>query len=154
MSSCEFGHTCSCIIHALVMYSCNANLCLCMYNVCVHFCKVSDSHLIICGTETLLFSSKAFIIRPLQRMLSMHWKASRQSGATALCERNKAGGWVSSQTCGSFFYHERPQEFFWSYECNSIEEVPDICRLTTNTLNSNIYWNHKNNRHSKRKISI
>ena len=31
-----------------------------------------NTHLIICGTVTLLFSSKAFIIRPLQRMLSMH----------------------------------------------------------------------------------
>ena len=34
--------------------------------------KDDNTHLIICGTVTLLFSSKAFIIRPLQRMLSMH----------------------------------------------------------------------------------
>lgn len=32
------------------------------------------THLIIWGTVTLEFSSKAFIIRPLQRMLSTHWK--------------------------------------------------------------------------------
>lgn len=38
-----------------------------------------DTHLIICGTVTLLFSSKAFIIRPLQRMLSMHCERSRDT---------------------------------------------------------------------------
>lgn len=30
------------------------------------------THLIICGTVTLEFSSKTFIMRPLQRMLSTH----------------------------------------------------------------------------------
>lgn len=33
-----------------------------------------STHLIIWGTVTLEFSSKAFIIRPLQRMLSTHCK--------------------------------------------------------------------------------
>lgn len=33
-----------------------------------------STHLIIWGTVTLEFSSKAFIMRPLQRMLSTHWK--------------------------------------------------------------------------------
>lgn len=31
-----------------------------------------SAYLIICGTVTLEFSSKAFIISPLQRILSMH----------------------------------------------------------------------------------
>lgn len=50
-----------------------------------------STHLIICGTVTLEFSSKAFIMSPLQRMLSTHCKrhrwevgdGSREDGPTA-----------------------------------------------------------------------
>lgn len=34
------------------------------------------AHLIIWGTVTLELSSKAFIISPLQRMLSMHYRTN------------------------------------------------------------------------------
>lgn len=33
---------------------------------------IGNAYLIICGTVTFELSSKAFIISPLQRMLSMH----------------------------------------------------------------------------------
>lgn len=35
--------------------------------------RVKGTYLIICGTVTLEFSSKAFIMSPLHRMLSTHW---------------------------------------------------------------------------------
>lgn len=37
------------------------------------------TYLIICGTVTLEFSSKAFIISPLHRMLSTHWSQREDS---------------------------------------------------------------------------
>lgn len=40
----------------------------------LEFRQVKDTYLIICGTVTLEFSSKAFIMSPLQRILSTHWK--------------------------------------------------------------------------------
>lgn len=39
---------------------------------------MNGAHLIICGTVTLEFSSNAFIISPLQRMLSMHCKREEE----------------------------------------------------------------------------
>lgn len=36
------------------------------------------TYLIMCGTETLEFSSNTLVIRPLHRILSMHWNAEEQ----------------------------------------------------------------------------
>lgn len=42
---------------------------------------MKGTYLIICGTVTLEFSSKAFIMSPLHRILSTHWKQRGPPGS-------------------------------------------------------------------------
>lgn len=48
-------------------------------------CGHQRTYLIICGTVTLEFSSKAFIMSPLHRMLSTHWKQRGAPGQSPGC---------------------------------------------------------------------
>lgn len=45
----------------------------------LHWLLGSLAYLIMCGTETLEFSSNTLVIRPLQRMLSMHWNEEQRN---------------------------------------------------------------------------
>lgn len=61
------------------------------------------TYLIICGTVTLEFSSNAFIMSPLQRMLSTHWN-QRGVGIRAPPPSqapHQGGGWHAWPDAGS-----------------------------------------------------
>lgn len=72
------------------------------------------THLIICGTETLLFSSKAFIIRPLQRMLSIHWERRwRQRNGS-----NQSANSSPKQVSTSFHFYNLSRNVIHCTSCN------------------------------------